>query len=84
MPGFINNAHDRANLNFLLTLDNEALKTWYKTCSTDDILYAKSLLDALALEMEEEMKESIIEVTLNSMDHFIEANAVLSYIREKQ
>ena len=84
MPGFINNLKDRANLNFLLNVDNETLKLWYKTCSNDDLLYAKSLLDAFALEIHEEVKTQLLEKKLNTMNHFTEATAVLSYIREKQ
>jgi hypothetical protein len=64
--------------------NRETLRKWYATCSEDDILYAKSLLDALALEIAEEMKTSLIESQIDSMKHFTEATAVLSYIREKQ
>ncbi|NBP68370.1 MAG: hypothetical protein EBU52_06455 [Cytophagia bacterium] len=64
--------------------NRETLRKWYATCSEDDILYAKSLLDALALEIAEEMKTSFIESQIDSMKHFTEATAVLSYIREKQ
>lgn len=84
MSGFINNQYDRNNLNFLLCLDPEALRQWYRSCSNDDLLYAKSLLDAFALEITEEMKNTLIEESLNNTKHFTEATAVLSYIREKQ
>jgi len=84
MAGFINNEHDRNNLRFLMNSNRETLRKWYATCSEDDILYAKSLLDALALEIAEEMKTSLIESQIDSMKHFTEATAVLSYIREKQ
>ena len=84
MAGFINNEHDRNNLRFLMNSNRETLRKWYATCSEDDILYAKSLLDALALEIAEEMKTSLIESQIDSMKNFTEATAVLSYIREKQ
>ncbi len=84
MAGFINNEHDRNNLRFLMNSSRETLRKWYATCSEDDILYAKSLLDALALEIAEEMKTSLIESQIDSMKNFTEATAVLSYIREKQ
>ena len=84
MPGFITNQHDRNNLNFLLSVDQETLKLWYKNCSNDDLLYAKSLLDAAALEIHEEIKTQLIDSQLDTMKHFTEATAVLSYIREKQ
>jgi len=84
MPGFITNQHDRNNLNFLLSVDQETLKLWYKNCSNDDLLYAKSLLDAFALEIHEEIKTQLIDSQLDKMKHFTEATAVLSYIREKQ
>jgi len=84
MSGFINNQYDRNNLNFLLCLDPEALRQWYRSCSNDDLLYAKSLLDAFALEITEEIKNTLIEESLNNTKHFTEATAVLSYIREKQ
>lgn len=84
MPGFITSQHDRNNLNFLLSADQETLKLWYKNCSNDDLLYAKSLLDAFALEVHEEIKTQLIDSQLDIMKHFTEATAVLSYIREKQ
>ena len=84
MPGFITSQHDRNNLNFLLSADQETLKLWYKNCSNDDLLYAKSLLDAFALEIHEEIKTQLIDSQLEAMNHFTEATAVLSYIREKQ
>ena len=84
MPGFITNQHDRNNLNFLLSADQETLKLWYKNCSNDDLLYAKSLLDAFALEIHEEIETQLIDSQLDTMKNFTEATAVLSYIREKQ
>lgn len=38
------NAHDRGNLNFLLTADEETMDAWYKTATADDIAYAQELL----------------------------------------
>ena len=84
MPGFITSQHDRNNLNFLLSADQETLNLWYKNCSNDDLHYAKSLLDAFALEIHEEIETQLIDSQLEAMSHFTEATAVLSYIREKQ
>lgn len=84
MPGFITSQHDRNNLNFLLSADPETLKSWYRSCSNDDLLYAKSLLDAFALEIHEDIKTQLIDSQLDMMKNFTEATAVLSYIREKQ
>ncbi len=84
MSGFITNQHDRNNLNFLLSVDSETLSMWYKNCTNDDLLYAKSLLDAFALEICEQLKTQLIEDSLSTMKYFTEATAVLSYIREKQ
>ena len=69
MPGFINNSHDRNNLNFLLCLDNHSLKQWYKVCSDDDLLYAKKLLDAYSLEIEEETKKKFNHSNVESKQH---------------
>ena len=84
MPGFITSQHDRNNLNFLLNANPETLKMWYKNCSDDDLHYAKSLLDAYVLEIHEEIETQLIDSQLEAMNHFTEATAVLSYIREKQ
>ena len=58
MPGFITSQHDRNNLNFLLSADQETLKLWYKNCSNDDLLYAKSLLDASLLKFTRKSKHN--------------------------
>jgi len=84
MAGFINNEHDRNNLRFLMNTNRETLIKWYESSSEDDILYAKSLLDAFDLEINENNKTQLIDSQLDTMKYFTEATAVLSYIREKQ
>jgi len=82
MTGLINNSHDRNNLNFLLSCSREELQNWYEKCTEDDLIYAQSLLDAFDLELAEKAKSLDIENCLDNLKCFVEANAVLSCVRE--
>ena len=47
------NEHDRANLEFLLSLRNKKdLEDWARHCTEDDMIYAEELLKAAKTELE--------------------------------
>ncbi len=45
------NDHDRNNLNFILSLDEDGFEKWYVTLSDDDVDYALELLKAARTEV---------------------------------
>lgn len=45
------NKHDRDNLNFLLSADEQTMENWYRTVSQDDVAYALELLQAHKTEL---------------------------------
>lgn len=64
--------HDRNNLNFLLTIDDNSLAKWFETASDDDIIYAFELIQ----EYKDKMKELYVEYDLQTSD-LKEANDIL-------
>lgn len=64
MKGFINTAHDRDNLLFLMACDQESLADWFAHTGTDDLDYAWELLTAYSLELAEQATELTIEAEL--------------------
>lgn len=84
MRGFINNEHDRENLRFLMNANEESLRVWYSQCTADDIEYAQELMAAHAAEIREMAKELMLECELSKLDHFADAEVVISNIKEKQ
>lgn len=78
------NDRDRSNLNFLLSVDSTTLGDWFNKSSADDIAYASELLDAYKRELDQkeaQLRNDIVELELNALNHFPEANAVLSQFR---
>lgn len=51
------NAHDKGNLEFLLSLGEQGLANWYNQASDDDVQYAAELLD----QYEQELDEFLVE-----------------------
>jgi hypothetical protein len=45
------NAHDKANLEFILSASKKTLQEWYDSLSEDDLAYAQELLDKASLEL---------------------------------
>jgi hypothetical protein len=84
MRGFINNEHDRANLRFLMRADEASLRVWYSQCDEDDIQYAQELFAAYSAEIREMTRELMLECELAKLDHFADAEMVISNIKEKQ
>lgn len=64
MKGFINTAHDRDNLQFLMACDQESLADWFAHTGTDDLDYAWELLTAYSLELAEQSRELRVEAQL--------------------
>jgi len=46
------NAHDRGNLEFLLSADKATMDQWYQTATADDLAYAQELLQMARSELE--------------------------------
>ena len=55
------NQHDKDNLNFLLSSSEEVLKDWYNSVEEDDHIYAKELLQAYSLELQEMRDQKDLE-----------------------
>ena len=49
------NSNDRANLEFLRSLTDDALQNWFSQASEDDVEYAQELLDAWECELNNEL-----------------------------
>lgn len=78
------NAHDRGNLSFLLSIDSATLSNWFAQTSSDDIAYAKELLDAYKRELDQkeaQQRSDRVELELAALNHFPEADLVLSQFR---
>lgn len=72
------NEYDRDQLNFIMSLDDEAFNDWATAMADDDIKYAIELIQAARLEnaiLEQELLEALEDSDL------AEANAVLSKFR---
>jgi hypothetical protein len=76
------NKHDRSNLNFLLTVDPNTLKSWYQTSTHDDIVYATELLNQYQLELDELKIEQQVKLSENDpLGAYAIANSILSKFR---
>lgn len=63
------NEHDRNNLNFLLSLnnDNKAYKKWSQSVTWDDMTYASELLAQYSKELDAQVEELRIEAELEML-----------------
>jgi hypothetical protein len=62
------NSHDRANLEFLRQLTDDALQNWFSQASEDDVEYAQELLEAWERELNNEvfgMEFAVQSVTMH-------------------
>ena len=75
------NDHDRNNLNFLLTIDQETFTEWYDQTDEDDREYAQELLALAAEELREQAIALRIEAELSVMESFEQAQAVIGNIK---
>ena len=58
------NAHDRKNLEFLLTADIAVIRDWAGKMDSDDIIYAQELLMQHADNLRERSREILIEAKM--------------------
>jgi len=58
------NAHDRKNLDFLLTADIAVIRDWAGKMDADDIIYAQELLMQHAGDLRERSREILIEAKM--------------------
>ena len=70
------NSHDKQNLEFLLSIPDEALTQWFKQASDDDIAYAFEI-------MAQAKTETLCELfaLVDDVEDVSEANAYLSQFR---
>ena len=78
------NEHDRNNLNFLLSSDSEAIKTWITVVSEDELTYAWELLAKYSQELEERATEMVVEANLERLNgKYSEASNVINQLLGK-
>lgn len=61
------NQHDRDNLNFIMSLDEEGFDKWYATLSDDDVDYALEIIQAGRAELmlqAAELSDNVEDTTL--------------------
>ena len=58
------NAHDRKNLDFLLTAEIDVIRDWAGKMDADDIIYAQELLMQHADDLRERSREILIEAKM--------------------
>ena len=70
MKGFINTEHDRKNLEFLMSCDQETLQDWFAHTGTNDLDYAWELLSAYSKELDALAEELRVEAELEAMNSY--------------
>ena len=73
------NDHDRNNLRFIMSLDDDQFDAWSENIANDDIQYAIELIQQARLELAEQ-EQNLLEFDLFDSD-FAEARAVLEKFR---
>lgn len=73
------NDHDRSNLRFIMSLDDDQFDAWSENIADDDIQYAIELIQQARLELAEQ-ECNLLEFDLIDSD-FAEARAVLNKFR---
>jgi hypothetical protein len=58
------NAHDKSNLEFLLTAEIETIRDWAGKMQDDDIAYAQELLLQHAEDLRERSREILVEAEM--------------------
>lgn len=68
------NAHDRGNLQFLLTADPDILRDWYSKTTADDHTYAAEIMALYKEELALKDKFYVVEsINLNGLTQDAEA-----------
>ena len=75
------NAHDRNNLNFLLSTDDKTFKDWYSKMDQDDHDYARELLNMYSLELKERSLELLVEAELALDPNYTLAKQVIDSVK---
>ena len=73
------NKHDRDNLQFIISLNDEQFDDWASEMTDDDIQYAIEILQAARMELVEQ-EQALMEYDLVDSD-LVEARAVLQKFR---
>ena len=73
------NKHDRDNLQFIISLNDEQFDDWASEMTNDDIQYAIEILQAARMELVEQ-EQSLMEFDLADSD-LAEARSVLQKFR---
>ena len=71
------NAHDRKNLDFLLTADIAVIRDWAGKMDSDDIIYAQELLMQHADNLRERSREILIEAEMMRNSSLDQAREIL-------
>ena len=71
------NAHDRKNLDFLLTADITVIRDWAGKMDADDIIYAQELLMQHADNLRERSREILIEARMMRNSSLDQAREIL-------
>ena len=71
------NAHDRKNLDFLLTADIAVIRDWAGKMDADDIIYAQELLMQHADNLRERSREILIEAEMMRNSSLDQAREIL-------
>ena len=82
MKGLINNDYDRANLEFLMSCDQESLEDWFRHTGTDDLDYAWELLSAYSKELDSAAEELRVEVELSVLDSYPTVEQIIRNIAQ--
>jgi hypothetical protein len=82
MKGLITNDRDRANLNFLMSCDNETLQDWFAHTGTDDLDYAWELLAAYSRELDLAALELRVEAELEQLASYPTVDQLLRNIAQ--
>jgi hypothetical protein len=75
------NAHDRDNLNFLLSTDDQTFKDWYSKMDQDDHDYARELWNMYSLELKERCLELLVEAELAFVPNYTFAKQVIDWVK---
>jgi len=74
------NSHDRSNLNFIMSLNEQEFDSWLSFMSSEDIDYALELIRRAKAENQLEEME-LAEVMYSQDDDMTEANEIINRIK---
>ena len=74
------NSHDRSNLNFIMSMNEQEFDSWLSFMSNEDIDYALELIRRAKAENQLEEME-LAEVMYSQDDDMTEANEIINRIK---